>query len=102
MGEKKQLFIDVFSHSGFSTEDGNEATVTQSREGSSACYSFTGWRFHSSPPFSLKKINPILVFLQCGNIEGKVRKRRRVLKSRAFVDDEGCIGTESRRAVLTL
>lgn len=31
-----------------------------------------------------------------------MRRRRRVLKTRTFVDDEGCIGTESRRAVLTL
>lgn len=29
-----------------------------------------------------------------GNCNGKIRKRRRVLKSRTFVDDEGCIVTE--------
>lgn len=29
-----------------------------------------------------------------GNSEGKTRRRRRVLKSRTFIDDEGCIVTE--------
>uniref|UniRef100_A0AAQ5YL37 DNA polymerase delta subunit 3 n=1 Tax=Amphiprion ocellaris TaxID=80972 RepID=A0AAQ5YL37_AMPOC len=29
-----------------------------------------------------------------GNSDGKIRKRRRVLKSRTFVDEEGCIVTE--------
>lgn len=28
-----------------------------------------------------------------GSAEGRKRKRRRVLKSRTFIDDEGCIGT---------
>lgn len=96
MGGKQNLFIDVFSHSGFSTEDGNETTVTQSREGNSACCAFTGWRFHSSPlslHIQTGKSKTYVVFLQCGNIEGKVRKRRRVLKTQTFIDDEGCIGT---------
>lgn len=53
--EKKQLFIDVFSHSGFSTEDGNETAVPQSREGNSTCYAFPGWRFPLCCSFSLKK-----------------------------------------------
>ncbi|XP_056913024.1 DNA polymerase delta subunit 3 isoform X1 [Takifugu flavidus] len=44
-------------------------------------------------PSPEKEIPPV-TRSQCGNIEGKVRKRRRVLKSRAFVDDEGCIVTE--------
>lgn len=34
-----------------------------------------------------------------GNAEVKTRKRRRVLKSRTFVDDEGCIGTKSRQMI---
>uniref|UniRef100_H3CRA2 DNA polymerase delta subunit 3 n=1 Tax=Tetraodon nigroviridis TaxID=99883 RepID=H3CRA2_TETNG len=40
-----------------------------------------------------KKILPVSC-LQRGNSEGKIRKRRRVLKTRTFVDDEGCIVTE--------
>eukprot|EP00066_Takifugu_rubripes_P025766 XP_011615032.1 PREDICTED: DNA polymerase delta subunit 3 [Takifugu rubripes] len=43
-------------------------------------------------PSPEKEIPPV-TRSQCGNIEGKVRKRRRVLKSRAFIDDEGCIVT---------
>lgn len=39
---------------------------------------------HLASVFSLKR----------GNSEGKVRRRRRVLKTHTFVDDEGCIGME--------
>lgn len=101
-GGKKQLFIHVFSHSGFSTEDGNETTVAQSREGSSACSAFTGWCFGSSPPFSLKRVKHVFFLLQCGNSEGKVRKRRRVLKTYTTIDEDGCMGTEAGRMLSTL
>lgn len=47
------LFVHVFSHSRFSTEAGNQTTVTESREGHSACFLFTGWWFESSAPLTL-------------------------------------------------
>uniref|UniRef100_A0A3Q3M050 DNA polymerase delta subunit 3 n=1 Tax=Mastacembelus armatus TaxID=205130 RepID=A0A3Q3M050_9TELE len=42
------------------------------------------------------KASPMMNFFgnQSGHSETKTRKRRRVLKSRTFVDDEGCIVTE--------
>lgn len=47
--------------------------------------------------FSSSEAHLAFVFsLKRGESEGKMRKRRRVLKTRTFVDDEGCIGTETR------
>ncbi|KAM7379745.1 hypothetical protein PAMP_005275 [Pampus punctatissimus] len=45
----------------------------------------------SSPPCPKKEAESVS---PQGNSETKTRKRRRVLKSRTFVDDEGCIVTE--------
>lgn len=44
-------------------------------------------------PGPTKKVEPVSHSHQ-GNSEMKTRKRRRVLKSRTFLDDEGCIVTE--------
>ncbi|XP_053739219.1 DNA polymerase delta subunit 3 isoform X1 [Synchiropus splendidus] len=43
-------------------------------------------------PSPKKQIKPVLQSNETS--EGKIRRRRRVLKSRTFVDDEGCIVTE--------
>ncbi|KAK9538471.1 hypothetical protein VZT92_003639 [Zoarces viviparus] len=45
------------------------------------------------PSPSPKKVQPVSHSNQ-GNSEMKMRKRRRVLKSRTFLDDDGCIVTE--------
>ncbi|XP_037643800.1 DNA polymerase delta subunit 3 isoform X2 [Sebastes umbrosus] len=44
-------------------------------------------------PSPKKQIKPVL-HSHAGNSEMKTRKRRRVLKSRTFLDDEGCMVTE--------
>ncbi|XP_074508352.1 DNA polymerase delta subunit 3 [Sebastes fasciatus] len=44
-------------------------------------------------PSPKKQIKPVL-HSHAGNSEMKTRKRRRVLKSRQFLDDEGCMVTE--------
>ncbi|KAM9322486.1 DNA polymerase delta subunit 3 isoform 2-T2 [Pholidichthys leucotaenia] len=49
-------------------------------------------RQQSPPPSPKKEVKPLTH--SYGNSEIRIRKRRRVLKSRTFVDGEGCIVTE--------
>lgn len=53
MKKNDNLLIHFFSHSRFSAKAGNQTTVTESREGNSTCFLFTGWCFDSSGPLTL-------------------------------------------------
>lgn len=93
------LFIClVSSDPRFSAADGNERSFTESNRGSRVRLTC---RCRSPVQIYLTLLKFIYVVAfgfpaQQSRSELKTRKRRKVLKSRTFMDDEGCMGMKPR------